>query len=231
MPGVGDRDAKQLYRIGGLSGVALGLGYLGIIGIYVPMGAPPEGAGERLAYLAAHTAAWWWILGLSVLTDLLFVPLGLALYVALKEVSRSAMLLATACLALFVFLDLAVTWTNYAVLIALSSKHAAEASPAGRAAIEASAEYSTIVLESRLLFVYNSLTAGVGTLLAGLVMLKGGFGKIPAWLGIGAGGLAAIAVVGSFFVKSMNASIVLASLLTTMWAFAAGYRLYRLGRE
>ena len=61
---------------------------------------------------------WWAILGLSVLTDLLLVPVALALYLALKGVDRDAMLVATAFIGLFVVLDLAVTWPNYASLIA-----------------------------------------------------------------------------------------------------------------
>ena len=111
-------DQKWLYRLGGISGLLLGLGYIVIIVLYVPLGAPSSGAEARLAQVAANTSAWWGILGLSVLTDFLFLPLALALYFALKGINRTLMLLATICVALFVFLDLALTWTNYAALSA-----------------------------------------------------------------------------------------------------------------
>ena len=70
-----------------------------------------------------NTTAWWAILGLSVLTDFLFVPIAISLYMALKGFNRNAMLLATACIALFVFLDLALTWPNYGALITFSGMY------------------------------------------------------------------------------------------------------------
>ncbi len=228
---IGEQDTKRLYRVGGISGVALGTGYIAIIGVYVAIGVPPKGVEDRLLYLAAHTAAWWWILGLSVMTDVLFVPLTLAMYAALKDVSRSMMLLAASCVALFVFLDLALTWTNYAALIALSGKYASAASPAEKSAVLAIAAFPAILLDSGLLFIYNSLTLAVGLLLAGVVMLKSGFGKASAYLGMAAGGLGTMAVVGPFFVRSLGPLIILVSLLTMIWAILVGYQLYVLGRE
>jgi len=227
----GDSDSKWLCRAGGVSGVALGIGYIAIIGVYVIIGAPPKGVEERLSYLAGHTAAWWWILGLSVLTDLLFVPLALAMYTALKDVNRSLMLLAVSCVALFVLLDLEITWTNYAALITLSGKYASAASAVEKEAVVAIAAVPEIMLESGLLFVYNSLTLAVGMLLAGLVMLRGRFGKASAYFGIAAGALGTVAVVGSFFVRFLDSLIILVSLLTMVWTVVVGCRLYLLGRE
>lgn len=91
-----DPDGKWLYRVGGISAFALGIAYIIIIALYVPVGVPLSGAEARLTYLAGHTTAWWAIIGLSVLTDFLFVPVALALYVALKGINRNAMLVATA---------------------------------------------------------------------------------------------------------------------------------------
>lgn len=227
----GDPDSKWLCRAGGASGIALGIEYIAIIGVYGVIGAPPKGVEERLSNLSGHTAAWWWILWLSVLTDLLFVPLALALYTALKNVSRSVILLAVSCVALFVFLDLGITWTNYAALIMLSGQYAHAANATEKAAVVAIATAPVIILESGLLFVYNSLTLAIGMLLAGLVMLKGSFGKAAAYLGIVAGALGTVAVVGSFFVRFLGSLIILVSLLTMVWAMIVGYRLYRLGRE
>ena len=69
----------RLYRWGGAAGLLIGAGDVAIMALYAPMGAPPQGAAARLAYMAAHPTAWWWILGLSVVTDILFLPLFLAL--------------------------------------------------------------------------------------------------------------------------------------------------------
>jgi hypothetical protein len=226
-----DPDARWLYRVGGVSALVLGLAYIVIIGLFVPIGAAPNGAEARLAYLAGNTRTWWAILGLSVLTDFLFVPVGLALYLALRGLDKGAMLLATACLGLFVVLDLAITWTNYEALIALSGRYAAAANAAQKAAAVAAAVYPSAVLESRLLFVYNSLTLAVAILLTGFVMLKGIFRRSTAYLGIATGLLGIISVAGSFLVSAMSVAIVVTSLLTTVWVVVVGYRLCGLARQ
>jgi hypothetical protein len=60
-------------------------------------------------YLPGKTIIWSAILGISVFTDFLYVPLALVLYEVLKKANRNAMLLATAFIGLYVTLDLAVT--------------------------------------------------------------------------------------------------------------------------
>ena len=195
------------------------------------MGAPPSGAEARLTYLAGNTTVWWAILGLSVLTDFLFVPVALSLYLALKGINRNVMLVATACVGLFIVLDLAITWTNYASLITLSGNYAAATNDAQRAVFVAAAIYPSAVLESSLLFVYNTLVLAVGILMTGLVMLKGIFSKSTAYLGLVTGILGIVSVAGSFFVSTLSVTIIIASVLTTVWVLFVGYRLYRLGQQ
>jgi hypothetical protein len=226
-----DPDGRWLYRAGGVSALVLGIAYLVIIGLYVPIGAPPSGVEARLAYMAGNTRTWWAILGLSVLTDFLFVPVALALYLALKGVNRSAMLLATASVGLFIVLDLAITWTNYEALITLSGKYAAAANDAQKAAAVAAAMYPSAVLESRLLFFYNSLTLAVGILMTGFVMLTGSFSRSTAYLGVVTGMLGIISVVGPFFISALSLTIIVTSILTTVWVLFVGYGLYGLGRQ
>jgi len=195
------------------------------------VGAPPSGAEARLTYLAGNTTVWWAILGLSVLTDFLFVPVALSLYLALKGINRNVMLVATACVGLFIVLDLAITWTNYASLITLSGNYAAATNDAQRAVFVAAAIYPSAVLESSLLFVYNTLVLAVGILMTGLVMLKGIFSKSTAYLGLVTGILGIVSVAGSFFVSTLSVTIIIASVLTTVWVLFVGYRLYRLGQQ
>ena len=225
-----DPDGKWLYRAGGISALALGIGYIIIIGLYVPMGAPPSGAEALLTYMAGHMTLWWAILGLSVLTDFLFVPVALSLYLALKGINRNAMLVATACVGLFVVLDLALTWTNYAVLIPLSGNYAAATSDAQKLVLSAAAYYPSAVLESSLLFVYNTLTLSIGILITGLVMLKGIFSRSTAYLGLATGFFGIVAVAGPFLTSTLDVTILIASVLTTVWILFVGYRLYRLGQ-
>jgi hypothetical protein len=225
-----DPDGKWLYRVGGISALVLGAAYIAIIVLYIPMGAPPAGAEAKLLYLAGNTTAWWVILALSVLTDFLFVPLALALYLALKGIDRNMMLLATAFVGLFVFLDLAITWTNYAALIVLSSEYTA-ASDALRPVLLAAVYPLSSTLESDLLFVYNTLILAIGILLTGLVMRKGIFSRTTAYLGVVTGILGIVAVLGPILVSALSATILLTSLLTTVWVVLAGIQLHRLGRQ
>lgn len=196
-----DPNGKWLYRVGSISAFVFGIGYLIIIALYIPAGGPPSGSGveARLIYLAENSTAWWGILGLSVLTDLLYIPMALALYLALKGINRNAMLTATAFVMLFVVLDLAITWTNYAALITLSGSYAAAANDAQKAAFVAAANYPFALLDSpHLMGVYTILVPVIGILMTGLVMLKGIFSKITAYLAVVSGILSIVSVVGTF---------------------------------
>jgi hypothetical protein len=116
-----DVDQKQWYRVGGIAALVLGISYIIIVLLYAHVGPPPFGGEAWFKYLPEKTTVWWSILGLSVFTDFLFVPVAFALYLALKGANRNAMLLATAFVGLFVVLDLAVTWSHYASVLILYS--------------------------------------------------------------------------------------------------------------
>ena len=128
-------DEKWLYRVGGISALTLGIAYIIIIPLFVHVGAPPKGGEVWLKYLQGKTTVWWTILWLGVLTDFLYIPVALALYFALERVNRSAMLLASVFVGLFVALDLTVTWANYAALLTLSGPYAAVTNEVQRAGL------------------------------------------------------------------------------------------------
>jgi hypothetical protein len=214
-----------LYRVGGICALVLGLAYLAIFPLFAHAGAPPTGGAAWLQYLDGKTTVWWAILGLSVLTDLLYVPVALSLYLALGRVHRSAMLLATAFVGLFVVLDLAVTWTNYAALLTLSGLHAAATNDAQRAAYVAAAGYASAVLASRTEVLYAIIILSLGILIIGGVMLKanGIFGKTTAYLGLAAGLLGIVSAAGFFITMILNAVFVM------LWVLSLAARLCRLG--
>jgi hypothetical protein len=224
---VADRRGS-LGRVGGISALAIGIGYVVIVGLYASVGPPPSGGQAWLDYGAGKTTAWWGILGLSVLTDLLFVPLALALYLALRGVNRDAMLVGSSLVLVFVVVDLSVTWSNYAALITLADDQAAAGSDAQRAADVAAATYASAVLTSPLEVVYSIGTLALGILIIGFVMLGGVFGRPEAVVGLATGVFGLVAVVSGFFTEPLTIAIILASLLTTVWVFLVGYRLVRL---
>jgi hypothetical protein len=135
--------------------------------------------------------------------------------------------LGAACIVLFVVLDLAVTWTNYAALMALGSRYLKALTEVQKSSILTTAEPVSAILHSKLLFVYNSLTLAAGILFTGIVMLCASFGKASAYLGIATGCVGVLAVVSSFFTTALNSAIVLASCLTALWVFVVGYQFCR----
>jgi len=137
------------------------------------------------------------------------------------------MLVATAFVGLFVVLDLAVTWTNYASLLTLSRFHAATTNDVQRAAYVAAANYASAVLASRTEVFYSIVDLSLAILLIGFVMLKGKgiFSKTTAYLGVAAG-IFGIAATTGFFV-----SIIINAVLTTLWVLFVGYRLFRLAQK
>jgi hypothetical protein len=106
-----------MYRVGGIAALILVIGYFLTFPVYGVVGFYPNGDEARLAYFAKNAMGWWVITGLMVSTDLIIVPVFLALYQALKEINRNAMVLAIACEGLFVAVDLAVTWTAHSSLL------------------------------------------------------------------------------------------------------------------
>ena len=222
-----DPDGKWLYRVGGISALVIGIAYIIIIPLFAHVGGAPSSGGEAwLKYLEGKTTVWWAILGLSVFTDFLFVPVALSLYLALERVNRNAMLVATAFVGLFVVLDMAVTWTNYASLLTLSGLHTAVTTDVQRASYVAAADYASAVLASHTEVFYSIVDLSLATLIIGFVMLrgKGIFNKTTAYLGLAAGIFGIVSMAGFFAVIIINA------LLTTVWVLFVGYRLFRLGR-
>jgi hypothetical protein len=228
--GAFDADTRGLCRAGGLCAMVLGLSYLAITALYLPGGGPPTEAEDWLKHLSGRTAAWWAILGLSVLTDFLFVPVAVALYAALKQVNKNAILAGAGLLLSFVGLDLTVTWPNYSSLIALGGRYAAATDDARRAMLVASAAHPAAVVTSTLFAVYAILVPSVGILVTGLVMLRGPFGRATALSGVASGLLGILAVVGPFVAPGLGFAAVIASVFTTVWVLLVGYRLYGLGR-
>jgi hypothetical protein len=225
-----DRDGSGLYRVGAISAVTFGLAYVVIFPLYASVGAPPDDGATWLSYAAGKTTAWWAILALSVLTDFLLVPIALSLYLVLRSIDRNAMLISTAFVGLFVVLDLAVTWPNFASLITLSGDYAAASTDSQRAVYVAAAQYPSAVLSSVLLGAYSIVTLAIALLVSGVVMLHGGFSRVAGFLGVASGILGIVSVAGPFVVSASSLAVIVASVLTTIWAFAVGYRLYHLGR-
>jgi len=228
-----DPDGRWIYHAGGLSGTLLGIGYLLTIPVTIIIagGFPPLGAEARLAFFADHTAGWWGVTALMVFTDLLYIPLFLALYHALKDFNKYLMILAFACAGSFVLLDLAITWTSYPSLMILSSDYAAAANDAQRSLIVAAASYPSAILDSPLSAICAILIPSLGTLFASLVMRKGIFSKILAYMGLIAGICGIIAGIIPIFTSDIELFQYINASLVMIWFFFVGIKLYKLGHK
>ena len=152
------RPQQKWFRVGGIAAILLAVGYLVIFPLYFRVGAPPSDGSSWFEYLPAKTSLWWAIVTISGFTDFLFIPVTLALYLALKGQGKNAMLLAAAFVGAFVLLDLAVTWSHYASILTLYKKYAATRDEAVRAGYLAAADYGSAMLASPLEIVYSIVT-------------------------------------------------------------------------
>lgn len=224
-----DASDKWLYRVGGVSAFILVVGYLLTFPIYAWVGdAPSSNVEAQLAYFAEHSAGWWAILGLMVVTDLLYIPIFLTLYQALKEVNQGAMIMAGAMMGLFVTLDLSLTWTSYSSLIISGGLYASAVTEAQKAALVASAGHPSTMLDSPILGTYAILIPSLGFLIFGLVMRKGNLGKTATYLALIVG-ITGIIFMGSYFVEALAVFRIVNALLATAWFIVTGWKFYRLG--
>lgn len=72
-------------RMGLFSAWGIGVGYILVTILYVFAGNVPNEAKLGLLYFGDKDIIWWWIIVLSVVTDLLFIPLSICLYQLLKK--------------------------------------------------------------------------------------------------------------------------------------------------
>jgi hypothetical protein len=221
-----DAGPTWMLRTGGVAALLLAAGYVAVIPLFASIGAPPTGAEARLEYHATAAATWWAIVALSVLTDLLFVPVAVALYAALRRVSEPAMQLATAFTLLFVVLDLAVTWPAYASLIDLGQQYAS--APADeRALLVAAAGYPSAVLSSPLQSIDSILTLSIGILVTGLVILRGSLGRASGIGGVATGAVGIASVVHTALTGELSPLAIAATMLTIAWLVLVGRGLLR----
>ena len=226
-PSVALPDEGWFYRLGAISALVIGISYIAILPLFASVGIPPTSGSVWMSYLQGKTTIWWTILTLCVLTDFLFVPLALSLYVSLQHTSRNAMLLAISFVALFVGLDLALTWTNYASLLSLSASYAFATNDVQREGFIAAANYASAVLASPTQVFYSIVDLALAIFIIGFVMREERviFNRTTAYLGITAGLFGILSATGSFVVTILHA------ILVTVWMFFVSHQLFRFSRK
>lgn len=216
---------RGLYRAGGIAAFVLVVGYFLTFPVYGLVGFYPEGTAERLAYFAERTMGWWILTGLMVSTDLLYIPVWLALYRAMQVTGKNVMLLASAFIGCFVVLDLAVTWTAHAALIAFGSEYANATNEAQRVMLTAAAGYPSAILDSPLLGIYAILLPSLGVLLTTYAMARARSGKYTVLLGWV---VALTGIIAGLFSGALPMMPVVNALLAMVWFLFVGWNLFKL---
>jgi hypothetical protein len=185
----------------------------------------PGAAGDWFAYMQANRFAGLLNLDLLLTVGLvLSVPLYLALYVALRHASQSAMAIATATALLGTVLHLV---SNTAIeMVAFSDAHAAATTDAQRAVYLAAGEAALSAYYGTV-FQVSYVLGYVAYILIGAVMLRSVvFGKAAASLGI-ATGLAGF----GFYLPTIGLFLsVFTVLFIGIWNVLVARTLFQLGQ-
>jgi hypothetical protein len=167
------------------------------------------------------------LFGLAAIGEFLLMPGVLGLYLSLKDVKKTHMLIGTAVwlAAIPMFL---VSRGQIISLLPISASYTATTSEIMKAAYVASVERA---IEAANVYVVMALALlGVGSVIIGLVMLKGVFGKGTGYLVIVAGILILLGTSG-VLLEVLAILTLFGLVLTAVWQIVVGAKLYKLGKD
>jgi len=223
-----DSTWKGIYRVGGICLFLSGIIFITVAILSMILGPAPSSAESYLQSMASNILVAELNFGLYALSDFLFLPVLLALFLSLKQIHKNAMLIAAGLMALYVIFDFGITEMNSLTLVSLTQNYAAATTDAQRSTILASAGYALATLPIATFCSY--FVSSIGLIIVGLVMLKGIFNKPTALLAIAAG---IEGTLGAFYgIFPPLAGLLIPALITYgIWALFGGTRLLRLGKR
>jgi hypothetical protein len=223
-----DSSWKGVYGIGGLCLLVCGIIFVLVAIFSMILGPAPSSGEEYLLGLASHEQIALLNFGLYAISDILFIPVALALFLSLKQVDKNAMLIAAGLMVMYSIFDLAITELNSLALVNLTHQYAAATSDAQRSAYIAAADFALSTIPIATFFTY--LVSSVGLIIASIVSFKGVFNKITAFLGLTAG---VEGTIGAFYVffPSLAGLLLPALIAYGLWGVTGGIRLFKLSRR
>lgn len=220
---------SRILLFGGLSGIAIGIGYIVITVACVIAGFPlPTDATAWVDYLNGKTLIWWIIIWLSIITNILYIPFAYGMYELLKKTHAGMLLVSFSLFALFVVLELSITWSKYPAIIDLVSKYHlstdSELKLIYLAAIETmSSEFQTVVTSFYMIFIPS-----IATILASIALFQTKISnRLIAIIGLISGSCNAISSMGGFIYKPLGNLVVLGSFLILFWFMGIGIALLK----
>ena len=234
---------SSLYRIGGAAALICALMYVIALGIYIPAnraGPPPGTVPEWFTLFQTNPLTGLFFLGLAdIVIMVLWGPMSLALYAALKQSNKTWSLIATA----FVFVGMAVYLaTNTAFsMLSLSHQYAAATTEAQKSVVLAAGQAMIAVSEGTGgQYTGMPLVWLAGLILSAVMLRSKVFSKAVAWVGIlGLGLLLASIPFAGYTTTGPTTAVVSAiiavtyiggGLLSLAWYILVGLRLLKLGQ-
>jgi hypothetical protein len=219
-----DLSWKGVMKWGGLSLFAAGAFLvIFILSVFISQQTLPLPAQEVLENPVVPT----YLFLLAALGEFLLMPGALGLYFALKDVNKTLMFLATAALVLAVPMFLA----SRGLIISLSQisgRYLETPNETMKAAYLASAE---LAIETQNMYATMGLTLlSVASIMIGLVMLKGVFGKHIGYVAIIAGILSLFSPFGVMLGIPVIIPFI-GLVLMAVWQIVVGAKLYKLGKD
>ena len=162
---------------------------------------------------------------LAALGELLLLPAALGLYLSLKDVNKNAMLISAASWSIAVTIYLA-SRGQIISLLPMSGRYAAATSESMRAAYLVSTEQT---IEAANIHGNMALMLHqVGSIIMGLVMLRGVYGRRTGYLVTVVGIMTFIGTFGVVF-RPLSIFTLFGLMLTAVWQIVVGVKLYKLG--
>jgi len=238
-----DSTWNGLYGIGGASALVCAVMYFIAMGVYIPAnraGPPPGTVLEWFMLFQTNPLTGLFFLGLAdIVIMILWGPMSLALYAALKRFNRTWTTVATA----FVFVGMAVYLaTNTAFsMLSLSHQYVAATTEAQKSVVLAAGQAILAVSEGTGGQYAGMPLAWLAGLIISVVMLQSQvFSKATAWVGIlGLGLLLASIPFAGYTTAGPTTTVVSAiiavtyiggGLLSLAWYILVGLRFLKLGQ-
>lgn len=225
---------NQLFLLAGYSGIIIAIVYAVISVAFAISGFPlPKEASRWITYLEGKTVIWWWIIWLSIITNILYLPFTLGLYELLKKSYKLQLIIVGLLFSLFVFLELALTWSHYPAIIQLTQKYNLAASDTERTIILSAIESASSSFQTPITSFYTIIIPSLAIILVSYLMFKSKIlGRFIPWIGLVSGVCNIISVLSGYFgVIWLGVLVIPASFLSLFWWGGIGIKFIKLSKS
>ena len=232
--GTTDPAYKSLYRFGGVAALIVAFLTVAEIIAFAIFPQPSTASGWFILFEANPIIGLVGFWGLEVPMYAMFAIVFLALYVLLREVNKSGMIIALTLALLGIAIFFATN--NPFSMLSLSSKHAAATTEVQRSTLLAAGEAILANTNQRAIGGFNIglLFVSIAGLIVSSVMLRAtSFRRFIAYVGILTFGLSLADYLRQAFTSSVVITLLLifpGALLIVVWFSLVGRRLIQLGR-